>query len=141
MAGPGVAIRSGTPADVPLVLELWRAAATEASVTDDAAGLETLLSYDADALLLAVERDRVVGSVVAVFDGWRGSMYRLAVLPSHRRRGVASQLVADGERRLHSRGARRVHMIVGATEAPARAFWESAGYDVSDQLRFVKNLR
>jgi ribosomal protein S18 acetylase RimI-like enzyme len=134
-----ISIRSGTLADVPLVLALWSAAATEGSVTDDAAGLETLLAYDTDALLLATEQGTIVGSVIAVFDGWRGAMYRLAVLPSHRRRGVATALAAEGERRLHARGARRLHMIVAATEAPARAFWESAGYEVSDQLRFVKN--
>jgi ribosomal protein S18 acetylase RimI-like enzyme len=46
-----------------------------------------------------------VGTIVAGWDGWRGSLYRLAVLPAARRRGTALRLVADGERRLAEKGA------------------------------------
>ncbi|HEX5371017.1 MAG TPA: GNAT family N-acetyltransferase [Dehalococcoidia bacterium] len=34
----------------------------------------------------------VVGTFIVTFDGWRGNMYRLAVLPSLHRRGIARRL-------------------------------------------------
>ena len=112
--------RSGGHAEIDAVLALWRIAATGPSVTDDAESVATLLAVAPDALVLAVDDDTIVGVVVAVFDGWRGAMYRLAVLPSHRRRGVASALVLEGERRLRGHGAGRLHMIVAADEEPAQ---------------------
>jgi ribosomal protein S18 acetylase RimI-like enzyme len=79
--------------------------------------------------------------VVASWDGWRGAMYRLAVHPACRRRGVASQLVTAAERMLRARGARRIHLIVLADELPANAFWTAAGYAHQPrQRRYVKTL-
>ena len=132
--------RSGGHAEIDAVLALWRIAATGPSVTDDAESVATLLAVAPDALVVATDGSAIVGVVVAVFDGWRGAMYRLAVLPSYRRRGVASRLVQEGERRLRAQGARRLHMIVAADQEPAQAFWAHAGYTPSDQARFVKNL-
>jgi ribosomal protein S18 acetylase RimI-like enzyme len=69
-------------------------------------------------------------------------MYRLAVAPEQRRRGVGLALVREGERRLSARGARRVTALVGAEDDQALALWRAAGFE-HDRLvsRFVKNLR
>jgi ribosomal protein S18 acetylase RimI-like enzyme len=135
-----VTIRSATVTDIPEVLRVWQLATTESSATDDAVGIETLLRSDPDALLVAVRDGQIIGTVIATWDGWRGAMYRLAVLPAFRRMGVATSLVSHGERRLVSKGARRLHMIVVSDQQPAQAFWASAGYELSGQLRYVKTV-
>ena len=137
-----IAIRAATTEDIPAVLALWSEATVEPSATDDADGVATLLGVDPESLLLAVADDgALVGTVVAAWDGWRGTMYRLAVLPALRRQGIARQLVDEGERRLRELGARRFHLIVVAGEAPAQAFWAAAGYEQQqDRLRYVKTF-
>jgi len=145
-----IALRAGTVDDVEAVLAFWSVATTEPSSTDDAGALRTLLADAPDALLLAVETgesptDEVVGSVIAGWDGWRGTVYRLAVAPAHRRQGIATRLVAAAEASLRARGARRMHLIVGMGTAgahadTAEAFWRSAGYLPTGQLRMVKDL-
>jgi ribosomal protein S18 acetylase RimI-like enzyme len=137
---PMAVIRSATEADVPNVLSLWRRAATEPSATDDTAGIATLLRHDEDSLLVAIDDGQLVGAVIATWDGWRGSMYRLAVVPSHRRRSIGRELVAEGERRLREKGARRLHLIVASDQEPALAFWDASGYRRTGQLRFAKDL-
>jgi ribosomal protein S18 acetylase RimI-like enzyme len=68
-------------------------------------------------------------------------MYRLAVADEHRRRGIASALVRDAERRLLARGARRVSALVGRGDETATAFWRAAGYQPDDGIRrYVRNL-
>src|SRR5215217_7988707 len=70
--------------------------------------LSRLRARDPGALLVARRDGRVVGTLIAAWDGWRGNMYRLAVAVDHRRRGVGLELVRAGERRLYECGARRV---------------------------------
>lgn len=69
------------------------------------------------------------GSLIAAWDGWRGSFYRLAVLPERRREGLATMLLREGERRLCERGAIRLTAIVAHEEAGAMAFWRAVGYE------------
>ena len=137
-----IAIRKGNVEDIDAVLALWKIATTMPSATDDAAGIEHLLTHSPDGLILAFDGDALVGSVIALFDGWRGAMYRLAVIPSHRRRGIATRLVDEGERQLRARGARRLHMVIAPDEPRAEAFWRHAGYDEhSGAKRFTKTLQ
>ncbi|MGH9025849.1 MAG: GNAT family N-acetyltransferase [Acidimicrobiia bacterium] len=133
-----VVIRSATGVDAPAVLELWAAADAAPSVTDDVESIERLVRWDAAGLLLACVDNRVVGSLVAVWDGWRGNMYRLAVHPDFRRRGTARALVDAGEQRLRTHGARRVTALVLREHDEAVGFWRAAGYDPDPRIdRYV----
>jgi ribosomal protein S18 acetylase RimI-like enzyme len=131
-------IRSARPDDVGAVLALWRDAAAPTS-TDTAEDLTALLRRDPGALIVAEESGCVVGSVIAAWDGWRGSVYRLAVDPAHRREGLGGRLLREAERRLAAQGARRMHAIVVGSDPRAVAFWESTDWEhQGGQLRFAK---
>jgi ribosomal protein S18 acetylase RimI-like enzyme len=137
-------IRSATIDDVSEVLAFGVEATVEPSATDDADSVFALLQVDPDSLLLAADDDAsrtILDTVIASWDGWRGAIYRLAVSPAVRRRGIAARLVAEGERRLRAKGARRFHLIVLDDEAPAQAFWTAVGYERDDgRLRYVKTF-
>lgn len=134
-------IRPGSTADVDAVLALWRRAEASPSSTESAADVRGLLARDPEALLLAEADGELVGSLIVGWDGWRGSFYRLAVDPAHRRRGLATALVRKGEERLRALGAHRLNAIVESEEADAVAFWAAAGYELQTaRSRFVKNL-
>ncbi|MBS1861614.1 MAG: GNAT family N-acetyltransferase [Actinobacteria bacterium] len=134
-------VRCGTAADVSEVLALWRRAEASASPTESAADLLGLLARDGEALLVAAAEGEIVGSLIAGWDGWRGTFYRLAVDPAHRRRGLATALVQAGEERLLALGARRLNAIVESEEPDAMAFWAAAGYQLqAARSRFVRNV-
>lgn len=131
-------IRSATRDDIDAVLALWIEAGADPSPTDDAEGLAGLIERDPEALLLAEADGHVLGTLIAAWDGWRGNMYRLAVHPHHRREGVAGALIADGTRRLHACGCRRITALLLADNDPARAVWEAAGFDLDGRTaRYV----
>src|SRR5690349_23542151 len=135
-------IRPARNDDIPAVLELWGEARSAAAVTPDSVpAVERLLDHSPDGLLVAESDGRIVGALVAGWDGWRGNMYRLAVLPEYRRRGIACALVDAGHARLRELGATRVIAMVEHDDDPATALWRATGYAFDPQMaRFVRNL-
>ncbi len=90
---------------------------------------------------MAEHHGEIVGALIAAWDGWRGNMYRLAVLPLLRRQGIATLLVEAGHEHLRSKGARRVTALVAHAEKDAVRLWLSTGYERDEQIsRFVRNL-
>jgi ribosomal protein S18 acetylase RimI-like enzyme len=132
-------LRPATLGDVDAVLDLWREADAEPTHTDDVEGVTGLLAHDPEALIVAVDGKRVVGSVIAAWDGWRGAIYRIAVAPSHRRAGLGRALLREAERHLDARGARRAAAIVVEDHAHAMTFWRGSGWDEqTSRVRFVR---
>ncbi len=133
-----VTIRTGVAGDAPGVLALWRTADTEPTHTDNLACITQLVAHDPLALIVAESGPRLVGSIIAGWDGWRGSVYRLAVAPDHRRGGLGGRLLEAAERRLNEAGSLRLQAIVVETDSRATGFWRSTGWEEQiERLRFV----
>jgi ribosomal protein S18 acetylase RimI-like enzyme len=139
-----VAIRKCRPDECASVLDIWKEAGSMTSVTDTVETLARMLEMPATAVLVAEHDGRLVGTIVAAFDGWRGNLYRLAILPAYRRRGVATLLVNEAERFLSSQGVQRIGGLVAKDEPGAVSFWDamgSKGYVRDDTLvRYVRTL-
>jgi ribosomal protein S18 acetylase RimI-like enzyme len=137
-----IGVRAATDADIDAVLAVWAEARSRAAQTpDDPAVVQQLLDRDPGALLVADSDGEVIGVLIAGWDGWRGNVYRLAVLPSHRREGIARELVDAGHERLRAQGARRVTALVGGEEGAAHRLWRALGYQRDEFVhRFVRNL-
>lgn len=135
-------IRPATEADVDAVLAVWSQARSAAARTPDTVeAVQHLIERDPAALLVAEADGQVVGALIAAWDGWRGNVYRLGVLPSHRRQGIATQLVEAGHDRLRALGAHRVTALVGGDEGAAHRLWRAVGYQRDEFVhRFVRNL-
>ena len=144
MAG-AVAIRRAGPEDVGQVLELWARAGATPTLTDTPEVLVQLLGSPQSILLLAVVEGRLAGTVIGGWDGWRGNIYRLAVVPEYRRRGVASALMREVDAALLAMGARRITALVERDHPWAVGFWnalERAGYRYHPTMtRYVKNFQ
>jgi ribosomal protein S18 acetylase RimI-like enzyme len=131
--GTDVVIRAARLEHVRRVLALWDQARSPAAVTpDDVRSVSRLIAHTDDALLVAEHDGQIVGALIAAWDGWRGNMYHLAVLPHLRRQGIATRLVEAGHEHLRGKGARRVTGWARVSKVPAsipekRAFAPTPG--------------
>jgi ribosomal protein S18 acetylase RimI-like enzyme len=124
-----VEIRAATTDDIPAVLAVWERARSPAAVTPDTPeAVERLLAHDPGALLIAESDGKVAGVLICGWDGWRGAMYRLGVLPEHRRHGIGRALVEAGQERLVALGAVRAGLQIAAGEEAAEGLWREAGW-------------
>ena len=134
-------IRSAALSDIDAVLAFWREAAEGTSISDDRDGVARLITRDPDALILAERDGRLVGSVIAGFDGWRCHLYRLAVHPAHRQQGIGSALLTAAEERFVALGGRRGDAMVLERNETGQHAWRAAGYAPEEQWRrWVKHL-
>jgi ribosomal protein S18 acetylase RimI-like enzyme len=134
-------IRAAAPEDLDTVLAFWKAAAEGTSISDDRGGVERLVERDPEALILAELDGGLVGTVIAGFDGWRCHLYRLAVHPDHRRRGIGGALLTAAEERFVRLGGRRGDAMVLTRNETAHHAWRAAGYTPEEHWRrWVKPL-
>lgn len=134
-------IRTGGLNDVDAVLEFWAHAAESTDRHDSADKVRALLERDPEALLLAEADGELVGSLIAGWDGWRAHLYRLAVHPQHRRKGIAKALLTAAEERFAAFGAFRADAMVLNDNTLAHYAWSAAGYAPQPHwVRWVKML-
>ena len=140
----GVTIRPCRLDECSIVLDLWKEAGTIPAVTDDPGVLNCLIQNADTMLLIAEYQNALVGTVIAAWDGWRGNIYRLAVLLTYRRQGIGRLLVKGAEDFLLGKGAQRISVLVANEEPLAVFFWDAlidAGYNQDLRIvRYAKTL-
>ena len=127
--------------DIESVLELWRVADATVSVTDTSHDLWLTINFGRSSVILAQSGGRIIGSIIGTFDGWRGNIYRLAVHPEYRRKGIARRLVSEAETWLRDQGAKRVTALVEKDHPWATGFWDTTEFVLEPlDLRYVRDL-
>lgn len=90
--------------------------------------------------LVANDGADVIGSVMAGYDGHRGWLYALAVLPDYRFDHVATTLVIEAEKKLRSIGCTKINLQIRSSNAQAQQFYRTLGYATEDRISMGKRL-
>ena len=133
-------LREARADEIEAILSLWKAAGSGPSITDTPEHLKTLTEKSPDLFVVAQLDGRLAGTVIGGWDNWRGHIYRLAVHPDFRRRGVARALTGEIERRLQARGARRIYALAATKQEMGVKFWESLPYEKSKDVPYVRTF-
>lgn len=121
--------------DFPRLMKLWQAAKTIViRESDTEETFRRFLQRNPKSSFAAYAGTRMVGSVLAGHDGWRGYLYHMAVKPDYRERGIASQLINAAVHQLREEGISKVHCLVKKDNLIAQQFWEACSFRLRDEL-------
>jgi ribosomal protein S18 acetylase RimI-like enzyme len=124
-----IQFREFTPADYEAAVALWSAAeGVVLREADRPEGIERYLERNPGLSFVAVDGERVVGTVLCGHDGRRGYLQHVVVAHAYGRQGIGRALVARALAALEAAGIRKCHLMVLPDNAAARAFWRSIGW-------------
>lgn len=129
-----MSIRAAVPADVPVLLELERRAATAAHWNEQ--DYRRLFEPAGRRLALVLEEEgKVCGFVVGRDLGDEWEIENVAVAGPARRRGLGTRLVGELLERARARGAHSVFLEVRESNRAARSLYEKWAFQESDRRR------
>jgi len=119
-------VRAATPADLPALLALDRAAPAAAHWTE--AEYRRLLTEDTGHVTLVIEEDYVQGFIVGRDLGPEWEIENVVVAEAARHRGMGERLVGELLALTRSRGAQAIFLEVRESNGPARALYSKLGF-------------
>jgi ribosomal protein S18 acetylase RimI-like enzyme len=102
--------------------------------------IDKKLAHNDGLFFVAVEEMKVVGTIMAGYDGHRGWIYSVAVAESHRRRGFGSQLVHHAEKMLTQLGCLKINLQIAEGNESVAAFYETLGYRIERRVSMGKKI-
>lgn len=77
---------------------------------------------------------------MAGYDGHRGWIYSLAVLPQNRLQGIGSRLVRHAEQQLQRLGCAKINLQIFQGNAAVVEFYRKLGYQTEPRISMGKQL-
>lgn len=141
-ASRSIRIRPLRPSDYGDVIALLAASGMNPHTRgrDSPAAFRRQLAAHPTTYLGAFAGDDLVGCVFGTHDSRKAWINRLAVDPESRRRGIATRLVRECERRLRRQGMDMFAALIDANNRASAALFRSLGYDVA-KLYYARRRR
>jgi ribosomal protein S18 acetylase RimI-like enzyme len=137
----GLEVRKYRDGDAPGVRSLWREAfPDEPPHNAPEFIIPQKLAFQPELFFVADAGGKLVGTIMAGYDGHRGWLYTVAVDPGYRRRGVGTALVRRAEAALAALGCTKVNLQVRSSNAAVVRFYERAGYVVEERVSMGRRL-
>jgi hypothetical protein len=138
---PDLLIRPYQEPDEPGVTALWQEAfPDEPARNEPQVMIRRKLGVQGELFLVGERQGRIVGTVIAGYDGVRGWIYHMAVAKAEKRCGHGRALMADAEKRLAALGCPKVNLQVRSSNTEVVAFYRALGYAVEDRISMGKPL-
>jgi len=138
-------IRDFRPEDEAGLVELWKVSGIYRSWNDphlDIARKIENMQKTGFGLFLVVQESsgRIIGSVMAGYDGHRGSVNYLAVHPEAQKQGIGRALMVEVERWREAEGCPKINLLVRTDNEAVKAFYARCGYGVDAVSGLSKRL-
>ena len=122
------------------VVDLWRKCNLVVPQNDPVEDIQRKLVFQPDLFFVALLDGKVIGSIMVGYEGHRGWMNYLAVLPEHQRRGYGRKLVEKAVDELKRLGCLKVNLQVRKSIVSVVVFYKLLGFKDDDVVGLGKRL-
>jgi len=122
------------------VVDLWRKCNLVVPQNDPVEDIQRKLAFQPELLFVALLKGKVVGSVMAGYEGHRGWLNYMAVLPEYQRRGYGRRLVEKAVDELKRLGCLKVNLQVRRSNASVVEFYKHLGFKDDAVVSLGKRL-
>ena len=132
-------IRNFQTADRQQVVALWNDVFNNPTGRNEPHGaIDRKEAMNDNLFFVGLEEDKIIGTVMAGYDGHRGWLYSVAVAKDKRKGGFGSQLVRHAEQVLAELGCPKINLQILADNAEVVAFYESLGFRCEERISMGK---
>lgn len=105
-------VRQFQEPDREVVIALWRACGLVVPQNDPNKDINRKLAFQPDLFLVAEVDGKIVGAIMAGYEGHRGAINYLAVQPDHQHQGLGKLLMQEATAKLRDLGCPKINLNV-----------------------------
>lgn len=123
------------------VIDLWKKCGLIVPQNDPVEDIQKKLEFQPELFLIALLDGRLIGSVMVGYEGHRGWLNYLAVLPSFQKRGYGKKLVNKAIVELKKIGCLKLNLQVRKSNTPVIGFYKHLGFEEEERISLGMRLR
>jgi ribosomal protein S18 acetylase RimI-like enzyme len=135
-----IQFRQFHPDDTEQTVALWQACGLTRPWNDPHKDIERKLQQEPELFIVAERDGLLLGSVMAGYDGHRGWIYYLSVLPQYQSQGLGKKLVQQAEQRLRSKGCPKIQLMIRLDNSSVQDFYRALDYEQAEVVVLGKRL-
>lgn len=133
-------IREYQAKDEQQVIDLWYACDLVVTWNNPVLDIKRKLKVNPELFLVGEIKAKVIASVMGGYEGHRGWINYLAVLPDYRGNGYAQKIMIEIEQKLKSIGCPKINLQIRSNNEKVLKFYESIGYNDEHMTSMGKRL-
>ena len=120
------------------IINLWKKTVSVGlSGNDDSKNsIKVFLEKNPNTCFVVVDKENIIGTIMAGNDERRGHIYHLMVKPEYRKNGIGKKLLEKVERNLKKDGIRKIFLVVYTNNKTGNNFWKRIGYNKRKDLNY-----
>ena len=126
--------------DAEAVIKLWKKCKLIVPWNDPFKDINRKLSIKDNLFIIGEMNKHIIASAMAGYDGHRGYIYYLAVLPEYQKKGIGSSLLSIVEKKLLHLGCPKINLFVRNTNIKVKTFYRINNYEFQDSQIYGKRL-
>ncbi|MEM8703350.1 MAG: GNAT family acetyltransferase [Pseudomonadota bacterium] len=122
------------------IISLWQSCGLTRAWNDPDKDIDRKLSDPQGGFFVLLQGGKVIGSVMAGYDGHRGAIYYLSIDPAHQSSGLGRRLMEHCEEFLIRLGCPKINLFVRQGNEAVMTFYDGLGYTPEKAVAFGKRL-
>jgi ribosomal protein S18 acetylase RimI-like enzyme len=135
-----ISIRTFQESDRASITSLWQACDLTRPWNNPDKDIDRKIQFQPELFFVGEVDSKIIASAMAGYDGHRGSVFYLAVLPEFQGKGYGQTLMTHIESTLTELGCPKLNIVVRTTNEKVLGFYNELAYGTDDVVSLGKRL-